>query len=119
MRDALRDEGFEVRVAYDGKEVFNKLGEKPNLIILDLMMPYLDGLEVCQIIRNKVTCPILSLTARSEEADCIGGIAIGGDDYIGMPFSIQELKSRIQAHLCREQRNHQSKLLPLVMITPD
>jgi DNA-binding response OmpR family regulator len=114
MRDALQDEGYEVRVAYDGKEVLNRLVDQPDLIILDIMMPHLDGLEVCQIIRNRVSCPILFLSARSAEADRIRGLAVGGDDYIVKPFSMPELKARIQAHLRREQRNHfdhQPKLL--------
>ncbi|OPA73390.1 DNA-binding response regulator [Paenibacillus selenitireducens] len=114
MRDALQDEGYEVRVAYDGKEVLNRLVDQPDLIILDIMMPHLDGLEVCQVIRNRVSCPILFLSARSAEADRIRGLAVGGDDYIVKPFSMPELKARIQAHLRREQRNHfdhQPKLL--------
>lgn len=71
MRDALQDDGYEVSVAYDGKEVFDRLGETPDLIILDIMMPHLDGLEVCQAIRDRVSCPILFLSARSNEADRI------------------------------------------------
>ena len=114
MRDALQDDGYEVSVAYDGKEVFDRLGETPDLIILDIMMPHLDGLEVCQAIRDRVSCPILFLSARSNEADRIQGLAVGGDDYIVKPFSMQELKARIRAHLRREQRSHldhQPKLL--------
>ncbi|KTD85965.1 response regulator transcription factor [Paenibacillus etheri] len=114
MRDALQDDGYEVSVAFDGKEVFDRLGETPDLIILDIMMPHLDGLEVCQAIRDRVSCPILFLSARSNEADRIQGLAVGGDDYIVKPFSMQELKARIRAHLRREQRSHldhQQKLL--------
>lgn len=114
MRDALQDDGYEVSVAFDGKEVFDRLGETPDLIILDIMMPHLDGLEVCQAIRDRVSCPILFLSARSNEADRIQGLAVGGDDYIVKPFSMQELKARIRAHLRREQRSHldhQPKLL--------
>lgn len=114
MRDALQDDGYEVSVAFDGKEVFDRLGQTPDLIILDIMMPHLDGLEVCQAIRDRVSCPILFLSARSNEADRIQGLAVGGDDYIVKPFSMQELKARIRAHLRREQRSHldrQPKLL--------
>lgn len=114
MRDALQDEGYDVRVAYDGKQVLDRLQDQPDLIILDIMMPYMDGLEVCQAIRNRVSCPILFLSARSAEVDRIKGLAVGGDDYIVKPFSMQELKARIGAHLRREQRNHfyhQPKLL--------
>ena len=80
--------------------------EQLDLIILDIMMPHLDGLEVCQVIRDRVSCPILFLSARSAEADRIRGLAVGGDDYIVKPFSMQELKARIRAHLRREQRVH-------------
>jgi len=114
MRDALEDEGYDVRIAYDGEQVLDRLEDQPDLIILDIMMPNMDGLEVCQVIRNRVSCPILFLSARSAEADRIKGLAVGGDDYIVKPFSIQELKARIGAHLRREQRNHfnhQPKLL--------
>ncbi|WP_314587719.1 response regulator transcription factor [Paenibacillus terrigena] len=122
MRDALQDDGYEVSVAYDGKEVFDRLGETPDLIILDIMMPHLDGLEVCQAIRDRVSCPILFLSARSNEADRIQGLAVGGDDYIVKPFSMQELKARIRAHLRREQRSHldhQPKLLHQGDLTMD
>ena len=116
MRDALEDEGYDVRIAYDGEQVLDQLNDHEllDLIILDIMMPHLDGLEVCQAIRDRVSCPILFLSARSAEADRIRGLAVGGDDYIVKPFSMQELKARIRAHLRREQRihlGHQSKLL--------
>ena len=109
MRDALEDEGYEVRIAYDGRQVLERLEAELDLIILDIMMPHLDGLEVCQVIRDRVSCPILFLSARSAEADRIRGLAVGGDDYIVKPFSMQELKARIRAHLRREQRSHLSR----------
>jgi len=116
MRDALEDDGYEVLIAYDGGQVLDRIEGhgQLDLIILDVMMPHLDGLEVCQVIRDRVSCPILFLSARSAEADRIRGLAVGGDDYIVKPFSMQELKARIKAHLRREQRNHlghQPKLL--------
>lgn len=114
MRDALEDEGYEVWIAYDGRQVLDQLEAELDLIILDIMMPHLDGLEVCQVIRDRVSCPILFLSARSAEADRIRGLAVGGDDYIVKPFSMHELKARIRAHLRREQRSHlgrQPKLL--------
>ncbi|MCM3041483.1 response regulator transcription factor [Paenibacillus motobuensis] len=124
MRDALEDEGYDVRIAYDGGQVLDRLEdhEQLDLIILDIMMPHLDGLEVCQVIRDRVSCPILFLSARSAEADRIRGLAVGGDDYIVKPFSMQELKARIKAHLRREQRVHlgrQPKLLHHGYLTID
>lgn len=104
IRDALEDEGYEVLVAYDGEEVFQQLEAKPDLILLDVMMPRLDGLEVCSAIRETVNCPIIFLSARHTETDRIRGLAVGGDDYLVKPFSIRELKARLEAHLRREQR---------------
>lgn len=81
---------------------------QPDIILLDINMPQMDGLEVCRLIRDKVTSPILFLTARVEEEDRVNGLMSGGDDYILKPFSLRELEARIIAHLKREQR-HQNK----------
>lgn len=105
IQDALTDEGYEVITASNGDQVFEQLGAKPDLIILDVMMPGLDGWEVCRAIRGLVTCPILFLSARQSEEDRIKGLMVGGDDYMLKPFSIKEMKARIRAHLRREQRN--------------
>lgn len=75
------------------------------MILLDINMPDMDGLEVCRRIRDHVDCPILFLTARVEEEDRIQGLMTGGDDYILKPFSIQELAARVSAHLRRERRS--------------
>ncbi|CEH27863.1 chemotaxis protein CheY [Aneurinibacillus migulanus] len=104
IQDALEDEGYEVLVAYNGDEVFKQLAYKPDLIILDIMMPGPDGFEVCRAVREVVDCPIIFLSARYAETDRIQGLAVGGDDYIVKPFSIRELKARLAAHLRREQR---------------
>lgn len=104
MADALSDVGYDVLVAYDGPTVFERLSSKPDLIILDVMMPGMDGFEVCRAIRDRVACPILFLSARREETDRIQGLLVGGDDYMVKPFAIAELKARVQAHLRREQR---------------
>jgi DNA-binding response OmpR family regulator len=104
IRDALADEGYQVLVAYNGEEVFRQLEHKPDLILLDVMMPGMDGLEVCRAIRHRVACPIIFLSARVAEPDRIQGLAVGGDDYLLKPFSLRELKARIAAHLRREQR---------------
>jgi len=98
------DKGYEVLVANSGKEALQKLCEKPDLILMDIMMPDMDGIELCQLIRNKVACPILFLSAKIEEQDRIRGLSVGGDDYIIKPFSIEELYARVEAHLRRENR---------------
>ncbi|MEO3946650.1 response regulator transcription factor [Gorillibacterium sp. CAU 1737] len=108
IQDALEDDGYEVLTATRGDEVFALLGKKPDLILLDIMMPGLNGLDVCRAIRDKALCPILFLSARHTEIDRIQGLAAGGDDYLVKPFSLRELKARIMAHLRREQRAHRA-----------
>ena len=100
--------GYEILTAKDGKEALEKAAKGPDLILLDVNMPRMDGLEVCRRVRDKVSCPILFLTARVEEEDRVGGLLSGGDDYIVKPFSLRELEARITAHLKREER-HQSR----------
>lgn len=90
--------------ARNGLEVLRQLGRKPDIILLDVNMPMLDGFEVCERIRAHVSCPILFLSAKIEEEDRIRGLMLGGDDYIQKPFSIEELKARVEAHLRREER---------------
>ncbi|MFD1395838.1 response regulator transcription factor [Kroppenstedtia eburnea] len=105
IRDALEDEGYQVLTAYDGESVWDLLNRKPDLILLDIMMPGLDGIQVCRWIRDSVSCPILFLSARREVEDRIEGLAVGGDDYITKPFSLEELVARVAAHLRRELRS--------------
>ena len=100
--------GYEILTAKDGKEALEKAAKGPDLILLDVNMPRMDGLEVCRRIRDKVSCPILFLTARVEEEDRVGGLLSGGDDYIVKPFSLRELEARITAHLKQEER-HQNR----------
>ena len=100
--------GYEILTAKDGKEALENAAKGPDLILLDVNMPRMDGLEVCRRIRDKVSCPILFLTARVEEEDRVGGLLSGGDDYIVKPFSLRELEARITAHLKREER-HQNR----------
>ncbi|MDE6319008.1 MAG: response regulator transcription factor, partial [Lachnospiraceae bacterium] len=95
---------YEVITAENGMEALNKINLQPDLILLDINMPRIDGIEVCQRIRDKVDCPILFLTARVEEQDIVNGLSSGGDDYILKPFSLKELDARITAHLKREVR---------------
>ncbi len=97
-------EAYDVLTAYNGKEAIQKAQMQPDLILLDINMPGMDGLSVCRNIRNHVTCPILFLTARVESADQIAGFQAGGDDYIVKPFDLDELNARVAAHLRREQR---------------
>ncbi|WNQ10107.1 response regulator transcription factor [Paenibacillus aurantius] len=107
MEQALTAEGYEVLTASGGREALTLLPRKPDLIILDVMMPGLDGFELCQMIRDEVSCPILFVSARQAEADRIQGLAIGGDDYITKPFSLRELKARVAAHLRGSRRRQE------------
>lgn len=104
LKNYLEIKGFEIITAGDGLEVLEKLSKNPDLILLDINMPRMDGIEVCRKIRNETACPILFLTARVEEQDRVNGLLSGGDDYITKPFSLKELEARITAHLKREER---------------
>ena len=96
----LHKEGYEVVVARDGEsglEAFLK--EEPDLVILDLMMPKMDGFETCKKIREKSQVPIIMLTARAEEVDKVLGLELGADDYVTKPFGVRELLARVKANL--------------------
>jgi two-component system OmpR family response regulator len=98
----LVKEGYDVITATDGALALSTArSENPELIILDIMLPKLDGLEVCRILRHEMNVPILMLTARSEEVDKVVGLEIGADDYMTKPFSMRELLARIRAMLRR------------------
>lgn len=99
---------YEVLTAYGGKEALQKLAKQPDLILLDINMPDMDGLTLCQKIREHIASPILFLTAKIEAADKIIGFQVGADDYIVKPFDLDELGARVAAHLRREQR-HRNK----------
>ncbi|KAB7705926.1 response regulator [Bacillus aerolatus] len=101
----LEQTGYEVITAFDGEEAMEKaLGEQPDLIVLDWMLPRLDGMEVCKELRQqKVTTPILMLTAKDEEFDKVLGLELGADDYMTKPFSPRELLARVKAILRRLQ----------------
>ncbi|MFC5711792.1 response regulator transcription factor [Thalassorhabdus alkalitolerans] len=102
VKDYLLSEGFEVLIATDGEEgirLFHK--SKPTLIVLDIMLPGLDGIEVLRMIRKESTAPVLMMTAKKSETDKIIGLGIGADDYITKPFSPRELVARIKAQLRR------------------
>ena len=98
----LVKEGYEALVAVDGAEALEiARNEKPDLIILDIMLPKIDGFEVCRILRREMNVPIIMLTARTDETDRIMGLDTGADDYMTKPFSIRELLARIRALLRR------------------
>ncbi len=100
----LRKEGYSVLTAADGAEALEKCrGNKPLLIILDIMLPVMSGTEVCRIIRGESQVPIIMLTAKAEEVDRVVGFELGADDYVTKPFSIRELLSRIRAVLRRSE----------------
>lgn len=99
---------YDVLTAYSGQEALQKVTACPDLVLLDINMPGMDGLTVCREIREYVACPILFLTARVESADKIEGFRAGADDYIVKPFDLDELGARVEAHLRREQRRQGS-----------
>lgn len=96
----LEKEGFQTVSAYDGEEAINlALSIKPDLILLDLMLPKVDGLNVCKELRKKLICPIIMLTAKEEVVDKIIGLELGADDYMTKPFSVREVIARVKANL--------------------
>jgi DNA-binding response OmpR family regulator len=104
LRDYFEMNEYRVSTAADGAAALKHAGDKPDLIILDVNMPDMDGLAVCRKIRDFISCPILFLSARVEEADKMHGFLAGGDDYVTKPFSLDELGMRVAAHLRREER---------------
>ncbi|MFT8321604.1 MAG: response regulator YycF [Bacillus sp. (in: firmicutes)] len=101
----LKKEGFEVYCAYDGNAAIEKVEEiKPDLVLLDIMLPQRDGMEVCREIRKKYEMPIIMLTAKDSEIDKVLGLELGADDYVTKPFSTRELIARVKANLRRHQQ---------------
>ena len=110
IRFNLEQDGMEVDCAYDGEEAVEKAKEnKYDIILLDLMLPKMDGLEVCQQIREFSNVPIVMLTAKGEDMDKILGLDYGADDYITKPFNILEVKARIKAIMRRARSEHEEK----------
>ena len=104
VRYALEREGFGVTVARDGREALERFAaEPPDLVILDLMLPAVSGLDVCRRIRESSMVPIVIVTAKDAEADKVAGLELGADDYVTKPFSVRELVSRVRANLRRSQ----------------
>lgn len=104
LYDHLTREGYLVYTAGSATEALEHLKIRPDLILLDINMPGMDGLELCSLIRDSISCPVLFLTARITEEDKVKGLLTGGDDYITKPFGLKELTARIGAHLRREER---------------
>ena len=104
-RDYLELSNFEVEVANDGQLGLDKaLGEEFDLIILDLMLPGVDGFEICKQVRNNKNTPIIMVSAKKDDIDKIRGLGLGADDYMTKPFSPSELVARVKAHLARYER---------------
>ena len=100
----LRKEGYDVVSALDGREALNRLREDNfDLVVLDVMLPKVDGFDVCRQIRARSTVPIIMLTAKAEEIDKVLGLELGADDYITKPFSVREFRSRVKAVLRRAE----------------
>ena len=118
MREYLESHGFEVAAAHDGNSgVDTALSMDPDLVILDLMLPGIDGLEVCRRLRQSSRVPILMLTARGDETDRIVGLEMGADDYLPKPFNARELLARIRAIL-RRSDTEQATASPVLEAGP-
>lgn len=111
LRNYFIDEGYEVLIAHSGKEALIQSKNNPDIILLDISMPDLDGLQVCKQLRHTVLCPILFLTARIDDTEKIEGFGAGADDYIVKPFNIDVLGARVASHLRREMRTTEPKTI--------
>jgi DNA-binding response OmpR family regulator len=114
LKDYFELQGHLVLLAHNGPEAIEKASIGPDLMLLDINMPGMDGLEVCKRLRQHLSCPILFLTAKVTEQDRINGLLTGGDDYILKPFCIDELGARVAAHLRREARNVRKESLKFI-----
>ena len=110
IKESLSKDGHSVEAYKNPTDVDTKSLQCYELILLDIMMPGVDGLSFCRQIRRMVDCPILFLTAKTMESDILLGLNIGADDYITKPFSVKELRARVTAHLRREKREKHSSL---------
>jgi DNA-binding response OmpR family regulator len=118
LAEALDADGFRVVTAADGREALSRFREhQPDLVVLDLMLPELSGIEVCRIIRAESGVPIVMLTAKSSELDKVVGLELGADDYVTKPFSLRELSARIRALLRRSEQLAEAPT-PLVELGP-
>ncbi len=108
LKFGLEKDGFDVVCVYDGNEAIEKTKEYvPDLILLDIMLPYKDGMEVCREVRKTFDMPIIMLTAKDSEIDKVLGLELGADDYVTKPFSTRELVARVKANLRRRNQSNQ------------
>ena len=113
LKHNLKREGYNTIEAEDGAQAVNiALEQKPDLILLDIMLPKLDGLSVCKRIKNHLNIPVLMLTAKDNEIDKILGLELGADDYITKPFSIRELMARVKANLRKNEIINNNIIIP-------
>lgn len=110
IKNALRKQNYKVTIKNSAIDISKEELNKFDLILLDVMMPTIDGFTLCKTIRDEVDCPIIFVTAKTMEEDVLEGFSIGADDYIKKPFSILELRARVEAHLRRENREKQQVL---------
>ncbi|MBU9710905.1 response regulator YycF [Evansella tamaricis] len=110
LKFGLEKEGYEVICAYDGNDAVDKVKKfTPDLILLDIMLPYLDGMEVCREVRKTFDMPIIMLTAKDSEIDKVLGLELGADDYVTKPFSTREIIARVKANLRRNQKSKETE----------
>jgi len=117
LRLELEHEGYAVETAGDGLSGLEKALKEPDIVILDLMLPKMDGLEVCARVRSKSNVPIIMLTAKDRIPDRVSGLDLGADDYLTKPFSVEELLARVRARL--RERNPKSNVLSALDLTMD
>jgi two-component system, OmpR family, response regulator RegX3 len=119
VRYNLEREGYRVIIASDGRAAVERFrSERPALVILDLMIPELSGLDVCRLIRQESDVPIIIVTAKDSEAEKVTGLELGADDYVTKPFSVRELVSRVRAHLRRSNMRSESMTQALLHAGP-
>lgn len=110
ISDSLEDEGFSTEIKNDGKSAYSYITENSDeiaLITLDIMMPDFSGFDLCKIVRDRVSCPIIFVSAKGRTVDAVQGFEVGADDYISKPFVVEEFVARVKAHLRREERLQQ------------
>lgn len=116
----LRQEGYQVRLVHDGRAAIDEVRRNPpDLLILDVMMPGVDGLDVVRVLRNEIDIPVLMLTAKSTEDDLLHGLDLGADDYVTKPYSPRELMARVRTLLRRVQRTSANSGIVLGDLTID
>jgi two-component system alkaline phosphatase synthesis response regulator PhoP len=119
LRSYLEQDGYRVVTAYNGEEaLYTARHEKPDLVVLDVLMPKMDGLEFTRRVRREQDVPIIMLTARAEETDRIVGLEMGADDYVTKPFSPREVVARVRAVLRRAQPADERDLPPVLRVGP-